>query len=151
MSEIDVRPARATDREAIIRIDELCTGARKEGWWRGLVVTYGSEEGEEARTLHPEMFQVAESDGKVVGFIVGDVQSWQFGIERAGRITAIGIDPENRLQGIASRLLRSLLDTFRRMNLGQVLCLTTPGDDLDAFFRSAGFEDSQYRALERRI
>jgi ribosomal protein S18 acetylase RimI-like enzyme len=151
MATIHVRPVRSEDREAIIRIDEQCTGARKEGWWRGYVEMYLASGATPGRELFPELFQVAESDGSVVGFMVGDVLSWQFGIERAGRIIAIGVDPAARRRGVASRLCGAMTDAFRRMGLAHVQCLAEPGGELDSFFRSNGFASSRFAVLDRGL
>ena len=151
MGEIQVRAVRPQDKEVIIRIDALCTGARKEGLWRGLVGAYADDDPEAPGVLSPELLQVAELDGNVVGFMMGDILSWQFGIERAGRIIAIGIHPDHRRRGVATRLVKALLDVFRRLELSHVQCLAVPGDGLDAFFRANGFVDSSYRVLDHEL
>jgi ribosomal protein S18 acetylase RimI-like enzyme len=151
MSAILVRPIKDEDIEEIIRIDKHLTGVEKSGHWRGRLRVYTSEEQEMTEKLCPDLCQVAEVDGRVAGFIVGDVQSWQFGIPRCGRIVAIGIDPAHSRCGVGSRLLEALLAYFDKLELARVQCLVMPGDPLGAFFRSGGFETTPWITLEHPL
>jgi len=166
-AETRIRPLREADIEAIIAIDAAVTGEEKSGFWRGLLMVYEPEAeadadasdadasdagAEKVARAHPTyLCEVAESGGRVVGFILGDVQSWQFGIPRCGRIIAIGVHPEHRRGGIASKLAREMLETFRKMNLPIVQCLVRAGDPLGEFFGSLGFESSPWITLEKQI
>jgi ribosomal protein S18 acetylase RimI-like enzyme len=161
-TQVRIRPLREADIEAIIDIDAVITGEEKAGFWRGLLTLYeppsgGSEEesgGKDevsgaARTTY--LCEVAESGGRVVGFVLGDVQAWQFGIPRCGRIIAIGVHPDHRRLGVASRLARELLEAFRKMNLPLVQCLVRPGDPLGGLFESLGFSPSPWLTVEKPI
>lgn len=162
MSEYRIRPMKEQDIEAIIAIDALVTGAGgpdRAGFWRGLLSIYAAPVEDEAvrdgAPPQPHLCDVAEEKGpsgpSVVGFIIGDVQSWQFGIPRHGRIVTIGVHPEHRRHGVASLLARALLDTFRKMGLPSAQCLSRPGDALGDFFRSVGFAESAFRVLEMTL
>lgn len=161
-----VRPLKESDIEAVISIDALVTGLSgqgRAGFWRGLLSIHAGDptgEGSGAEgiqpTLHPcEVAEVEDGEGKaagrIVGFIIGDVQSWQFGIPRHGRIVTIGVDPAHARRGVATLLAESLLGSFRKMGLATVQCLTRPGDPLGDFFRSVGFERSEFDVLERDL
>lgn len=159
-TEARIRPLKESDIEAIIAIDAVITGEEKSGFWRGLLTLYepaaepaeGEAAEEAAARPHPTyLCEVAEAGGRVAGFILGDVQSWQFGIPRCGRIIAIGVHPDLRRSGIASRLAREMLETFRKMNLPLVQCLVRAGDPLGDFFGSLGFESSPWITLEKQI
>ena len=157
-TDVRIRPLRESDIEAIIEIDAEITGAGKPGFWRGLLTLYGPAAEEEgpsgtAETAsHPTyLCEVAEAEGEVIGFILGDIQAWQFGIHRCGRIIAIGVRPGHRRGGVASRLARELLEGFRKMNLPLVQCLVRKGDPLGAFFGSLGFETSPWETMEKRL
>lgn len=165
MSDYLIRPLRERDIESIIAIDALLTGGRgpdRAGFWRGLlsigaVLDERQEppaEGPDARPPVPHLCDVAETKagpGGVVGFIIGDVQSWQFGIPRHGRIVAIGVHPDHRRREVATMLADSLLNAFRKMGLSSVLCLVGPGDTLGDFFQSVGFRGSDFRVLEKTL
>ena len=101
---------------------------------------------------HPTyLCDIAEVQGAVVGFILGDVQAWQFGIPRCGRIIAIGVHPDHRRGGVATQLARGLLETFKKMNLPVTQCLVRTGDPLGKFFQSLGFAPSPWETLEKEI
>jgi len=144
MDAIVVRPLGPSDVESIIDIDARVTGTRRAGWWRGHLAPYLPSGEPIARSLIPELCQVATRAGRVVGFAIGDVQSWQFGLHRSGRIVAIGVDPSHRDSGVGRRLVEGLLDQFRKMELGEVRCIVRPGDDLDRFFSRCGFGPSAF-------
>ena len=160
MTGYRVRPMSEKDIEAIIAIDARLTGERgpdRAGFWRGLLSIQlpGAGEGETPPPTVPHhLCQVAETAAgspRVVGFIIGDVQSWQFGLPRHGRIVAIGVDPEHARSGVATMLAESLLSVLRRMGLPFVQCLVRPGDSLGAFFASLGFEQPGFQILEKEL
>ncbi|MFC1786420.1 ribosomal protein S18-alanine N-acetyltransferase [Halobacteriota archaeon] len=54
-------------------------------------------------------FLVAEMDGVIVGFAVGMLIS-----NGEGRIFSIAVDKKNRMRGVATSLIKELLDNFRK-------------------------------------
>ena len=162
MGSYRTRPLREQDIESIIAIDALLTGASgpdRAGFWRGLLSLYAEPaSGEPDVPPSPSLCVVAEEAGAksasptgVAGFIIGDVQSWQFGIPRHGRIVAIGVHPSHGRHGVATLLAESLMQTFRKMGLPVVHCLARPGDPLGDFFRSLGFDSSEFELLEKPL
>jgi ribosomal protein S18 acetylase RimI-like enzyme len=159
-AEVRIRPLREADIEMIIEIDAEISGEGKPGFWRGLLTVYEPETPEEDRIdgpkeegrAHPTyLCEVAEKGGEVIGFVLGDVQAWQFGIPRCGRIIAIGVRPRHRGAEVASRLAREILEAFRKMNLPLVQCLVRTGDPLGDFFSSMGFVESSWVTLEKHL
>jgi len=163
MSAYQIRPLKERDIESIIGIDALVTGAAgpdRAGFWRGLL-SMGlappdpDYAGAEVLPAAPHLVEVAVSSpsqgGAVVGFVIGDVQSWQFGIPRHGRIVTIGVHPDHRRHGVAKMLAESLIASFRKMRLPFVHCMVRPGDPLGEFFRSVGFRESEFDMLEKQI
>jgi len=149
--QVKIRSLREGDAEAIISIDALVTGVEKAGFWRGMLTLYEPEESASRPAMPSYLCEVAEAESRVIGFVVGDVQAWQFGMPRCARIVAICVHPDFRRAGVASLLARSLLETFRKMNLEVVQCLVRPGDPLGAFFASLGFSPSSWVTLEKPI
>jgi len=157
MSPYRIRPLKEQDIESIIAIDAAVTGLggpERAGFWRGLLSFYPVEAGEPSLP-QPHLCMVAEltaaGQERVAGFIIGDVQSWQFGLPRHGRIVTIGVHPEHRRRQVASQLVQALLETFRKMGLPSVQCLSRPGDPLGVFFRAAGFGGSSFEVLEKAL
>ena len=158
MSAYDVRPMKERDIESIIAIDAVVTGSGgpdRAGFWRGLLSIHAAaeEEGREEEPRAPCLCEVAESSegGGIAGFIIGDVQSWQFGIPRHGRIVTIGVHPDHGRRGVATMLAGSLRKTFKKMGLPFVHCMVRPGDRLGEFFRAVGFESSTFEVLEQKL
>jgi len=143
-----VRSIRTDDVAGIIRVDRLVGGSRPEAAWRGLLETYADPESDESERLNATLCQVALVGDRVAGFIIGDIQSWQFGIERCGRIVAIGVDPARSREGIGAALVRSLCDVFRSRKLRVVQCLARPSDPLHRFFSATRFSRSDFEVLE---
>jgi ribosomal protein S18 acetylase RimI-like enzyme len=153
--ELTVRGLRSGDVEAIIQIDALVGGEKQAGFWRGMLGAYLDEQEGEQRSgpsdLAPDLCQVAEIGGRVVGFMVGDIQSYQFGIPRCGRIVTIGVHPEFRRRDIGTRLIQSMFDVFAKFRVPVIQCLVRPKDPLRPFFRANGFEEVEFFAMERRL
>ena len=149
--EVAVREIRAGDVEAIIQLDSQITGEKKAGFWRGMLGAYLTPGGGEPSELSPELCQVAESDRQVVGFMVGDVQSYQFGIPRCGRIVAIGVHPDHRRRDIGTRLIQAMFEVFRKYRVPVIQCLVRPQDPLRAFFRASGFHEVEFFAMEKEL
>lgn len=151
--ELSVRAIRSGDVEAIVQIDAQISGEKKAGFWRGMLGAYlsdGSEKAPGATDLAPDLCQVAELQGRVVGFMVGDIQSYQFGIPRCGRIVTIGVHPDFRRLDIGTRLIHAMFDVFAKFRVPVIQCLVRPQDPLHTFFRANGFEATEFFAMERR-
>ena len=146
---IEVRSLREEDLEVVVRIARKVTGEENDGFWRGMLRAYLMGQENLPDALSPALCQVATVGGRPVGFMIGDVQSWQFGIPRCGRILAVGVDPDHRRSGVGRRLAAAFLEQFRRLRVPVVQCQVRPGDPLGEFFASVGFETSDWITLTR--
>jgi len=158
MSEYRVRPVKGTDVEAIIAIDSKITGRTgpdHAGFWRGLLGLHVPREQDEDGAVRETftLCEVAETAGGegIAGFIIGDVQSWQFGLSRHGRIVTIGVHPDHQRKGVATALAGSLIASFRKMDLPFIHCLASPGDPLGYFFESLGFASADLKILQMSL
>jgi ribosomal protein S18 acetylase RimI-like enzyme len=149
--EVLVRGIRPGDVEAIIHIDELISGEKKAGFWRGMLGAYLAEAGDGMSELSPELCQVAEVGEQVVGFMIGDIQSYQFGIPRCGRIVTIGVHPEFRRRDIGTRLIEAMFEVFHKFRVPSIQCLVRPDDPLRTFFGANGFREIELFAMEREL
>jgi len=68
------------------------------------------------RALFPELFLVAECEGRVVGYALAVA-------ERGGRahVVSIAVTPGYRRRGLGKALMLSLEERFRRLGLGEVV------------------------------
>jgi N-acetylglutamate synthase-like GNAT family acetyltransferase len=100
----------------------------------------------------PETCLVAEREGKVVGFVIGDIKDWGFGVEKSGWLEIIGIHPKYMGQGIGKRLGKELLEHFKSKGIKNVYTVARwDSGDLLAFFKSIGFDRSDFINLERKL
>ncbi|MGH9870545.1 MAG: GNAT family N-acetyltransferase [Candidatus Polarisedimenticolia bacterium] len=155
---LTLRPMKESDIESIIALDALLTGATPDraGFWRGLLsVHLPPEEDASAPPTPMHLCHVAELNEKgrtrLAGFIIGDVQSWQFGLPRHGRIVTLGVNPDLRRHKVGTQLAESLMSVFRKMDLPFVHCLVQPGDPLGDFFVSCGFRSPGFQILEKSL
>src|SRR5216117_3597533 len=105
MPDVRVRPMNELDIEGICRIDERITGRYRPDVWEQRTAYYLRRD--------PDSSQVAEVDGKVVGFMLGDVRAGEFGIEEAsGWIERFGIDPEHRGRDLGKQMFEAIVEHF---------------------------------------
>jgi ribosomal protein S18 acetylase RimI-like enzyme len=139
-----VRRAAAADLPQVIAIDARATGLVKPEYWAGILRRYGR--GARSR------FLVAESDGRIVGFIVGEVRDWEFGSPPCGWVFGIGVPAELREAGVATRLLEAITEAFRRQGVSTVRTLIARDNRLVlSFFRSQGMMAAPVIPLEMDI
>ncbi len=95
----------------------------------------------------------AEIDGKLVGFILGEVRRWEFGRgEMTGWILILGVDQEYQGTGAGHKLGVSLLDHFKKKNVEKVRTLVEWHEgDLISYFKSLGFKPLNMMPLEKEI
>jgi len=132
------------DLTAIIEIDGLITGTRRPELWRQIL---------DGRTADDKpTFLVARANGRVIGFVVGEVRGWEFGSPPCGWLFTIGVRPDYRLAKTGTLLFDALLERFRRQ--GVTTCRTMLHVDdhlLMSFFRSHGLTAGPYLELEKRL
>jgi ribosomal protein S18 acetylase RimI-like enzyme len=142
--EVTVRAVRRQDLDAVIAIDATVTGLEKRAYWQGVYRRYGIAARGERR-----WFMVAEIEGKVVGFLIGEVRDWEFGSPPCGWVFAVDVDPQVRQAGIASRLLAALSASLKRAGVRKLRTLLARENVLIlSFFRSQGMMAAPLIPLE---
>ncbi len=145
MADARIRNLSELDLDAITRIDERITGQYRPDVWERRLVYYIRRD--------PDAPKVAELDGKVVGFMLGEVRGGEFGLdEPTGWIEFFGVDPDARGAGLGRRLIDALLEHFRASGAHITRTMVAARDtEIDAFFRAMGFAPAPLSALERRL
>jgi ribosomal protein S18 acetylase RimI-like enzyme len=139
-----VRAATAADIPAVVRLDEINTGLAKPDYWRDAFARYGARPN--------RFFLVADEDGRLDGFIVGEVRAWEFGSPPCGWIIALGVDPGVRLQKVGSQLFEVMCEALRGCGVDKVRTMLARDDDLNmAFFRSQGMWGGPFIQLEKPL
>jgi len=128
-----IRPIEAADLAQVIAIDAEASGIEKVDYWYELFHRYGS------RGQRQRFFLVAEGNGAIQGFVIGEVRDWEFRLPPCGWVFGIAVRRDARLGGVGSALLAAIMDCFRRAGVDKVRTLTTRDDNLMlSFFRSQG-------------
>ncbi len=97
----------------------------------------------------PKTCLVAEKEKKVVGFIIGCIKEWGFGLERSGWIEMIEVDPKFMGKGIGKTLGNALIKYFKDEVIKEIYTTVKwDSGDLIAFFKSIGFDKSNFINLE---
>jgi ribosomal protein S18 acetylase RimI-like enzyme len=141
---VRIRPLTELDIESVCRVDERITGRYRSSVWEQRVAYYLRRD--------PEAPQVAELDGKVVGFMMGEVRGGEFGLEEpTGWIEFFGVDPDARGSGVGRKLCDALLAHFRVRGARVARTIVRTQDaEIAAFLRAMGFADAPLVPLERR-
>jgi ribosomal protein S18 acetylase RimI-like enzyme len=145
LENVEIRALRAEDLDAIVKIDEMVLGeSRKDYWERRLALMNNKSSG---------ISLVAEVEGQVVGFILGDISGWEFGVpETIGWMDTIGVDPAYQKRGIATALAHELIKNLKAIGVKTIYTLVSWDDwDLLQFFHAMGFTRGDMINLELKI
>jgi len=141
-----IRPALAVDVPAIIALDEEVTGLAKPGYWSDLFERFGNRRREQRFML------VAERQGRLEGFVIGETRAWEFGSPPCGWIFAIQVRPKGRLKGVGTRLFNAICDCFRKTGVVSVrTMLARDNTTILSFFRSQGMMAGPFIELETTL
>ena len=140
------------DIPSLIAIDAKTSGVPKHEYWRRKLMPYVMVNDASAETETCFLTRAAEIDGKLVGFLIGEIRQWEFGQTACGWITALGVDPQWQKLGIGRRLLAELLDYYRERDMPDVRTIVELLDaDLLRFFHSMGFVRGPYVELQKLL
>ena len=159
--EVKIRALNEKDINAVVEIDRKVLGKERRTFWERKMA-YAD--------IYPRPALVAEIEGKVVGFIMGYVSGWEFGVpDNIGWIDTLGVDPEHQRSGIGSALFNALIENFRHSGreetfeteerkqpkvegVNVVYTLASWNDwDLIQFYNAMGFKKGTMLNLELKI
>lgn len=90
--------------------------------------------------------------GAVMGYVMGEVRSWEFGSEPAGWVFAVGVSPQVQGSGMGRELLAAALGAFAELGVPSVRTMVRRDDvSVLRFFRGAGFAAGPYTELELEL
>ena len=145
-SDVSVRAIEPSDLPALMRIDEkLSSQTRKEYWDRRL---------EMAALRPPWMSLVAETDGRIAGFLFGWVAESEFGMSQpTAWVDLIGVDPPYRGRGIAHALIDRFVRSAEQLRgIQKVATLIDLAQaDVREFFLRQGFHHGPMIQMERDV
>ena len=98
-------------------------------------------------STNPEVFFVAEADEKIVGFVYGKesnppaevLDKWNS--RKVASIETLAVDEDHRREGIATSLLSTLIEAFRKKGV-DLVTLSVPAEEIAAMklYGKLGFE-----------
>jgi ribosomal protein S18 acetylase RimI-like enzyme len=95
---------------------------------------------------------VAVRDGKVVGFVLGEVKGEGFGVPQSGWIEVVGVDPQAMGQGVGKSMIEKLFAAFRTKGIANVYTTVRwDAADMLSFFKAVGFGRSDFINLTRQL
>jgi predicted N-acetyltransferase YhbS len=145
LESVKIRRLQKSDLDAIVEIDEKVLGENRKNYWERKLELMNHQS--------TQVSLVAELEGKVVGFILGDISGWEFGVpETVGWIDTIGIDPAYQKKGLATALSRELIQNLKGLRVETIYTLVSWNDwDLLQFFHAMGFTRGDMINLELKI
>jgi ribosomal protein S18 acetylase RimI-like enzyme len=134
LNQMNIRPLTLSDLDAIVEIDRKVLGKPRQDFWKKRMELMNA-------TRYPHSCLVAELEGEVIGFILGEVSGWEFGVpDTIGWINTIGVDPAYQHRGVAKRLGEEFIKNVKAIGVSLVYTLVNWNDwDLLKFFRAMGF------------
>lgn len=136
-SSFRVRQMTPGDFPAILALDRKVAGRERARSYQQHVNRY-------LDNYYPPLCQVAVVGDEVVGFILGDVRGWEYGLAPSGWIDIMGVDPERQRQGVGQALIKAFVAQCRKQKLSAVHAIVRGTDRrLQAFLRAAGMEKGQ--------
>ena len=145
MEDVIIRALQKEDLDAIVEIDEKVLGESRKDYWERKLEAMGTKS---AQTSFAAVVQ-----GKVVGFVLGDISGWEFGVpDTIGWIDTIGVDPAYQKKGIATALANELIRGLKGVGVKTIYTLVSWNDwDLLQFFHAMGFGRGDMINLELKI
>ncbi len=141
-----IRVMRTNDLDAIIEIDTKVLGESRRDHWTTKIV-------KQAESRPHDACLVAEMDGEVIGFILGEVSGWEFKVpNNIGWIDTIAIDLDYQNRGIAKELANACVQNLRKYGVDTIYTLVNWNDwDLLQFFHAMGFSRGDMINLVLRV
>jgi predicted N-acetyltransferase YhbS len=145
LENVIIRTLKKEDLDAIVEIDEKVLGEKRRNYWERKLELMNNKAS--------QISLVAEVEEQVVGFILGDVSGWEFGVpETVGWIDTIGIAPDYQKKGLATGLAHELIKNLKALGVKTIYTLVSWNAwDLLQFFHAMGFTRGDMINLELKI
>jgi len=145
LEHFQIRTLKKDDLNAIVEIDEKVLGEKRRKYWEGKLELMNKKSS--------QVSLVVEVDGEVVGFILGDISGWEFGVpETIGWVDTIGVDPAYQKRGLATALAHEVIKNLKALGVKTIYTLVSWNDwNLLQFFHAMGFTRGDMINLELKI
>jgi predicted N-acetyltransferase YhbS len=141
-----IRPLVMEDLPDIIQIEKSIFTTRSKSLWENSAKHF-IEHGESELRLG------AEVEGKLIGFIIGDIRTSEFGLEETiGWIKVLGISPAFQGKGIGGKLGQQLSENLKKRGVKTIKTFVEwDHGDLITYFKSLGFGRDSMIALVKKL
>ncbi len=147
MENLIIRPMKGDDYLRIAEIDKKLLGRERKRYWKLKT--------EILEKRSPSLSLVAEVDGKVVGFIIGDLAGWGYTVPEdidIGFIDTLGVDPEYQRRGIGKVLFNEIVERMKKLGVKTIYTFVDWRNwELIRFFDGLGFEKGDMINLKLRL
>ena len=144
-SHIAIRKLWRDDLDAVVALDAHATGVAKPDYWAETFKRFVPP------TARRCAF-AAEREGALVGYVMGEVRSWEFGSPPCGWVFAINVSPEAREAGVGTALLDAARASFRKAGIKSLRTMVARDATLLlSFFRAEGMTAGPFVELEMPI
>jgi ribosomal protein S18 acetylase RimI-like enzyme len=141
---IKIRKIRAEDVSEIVAIQESIMQKKVSKKWVQMV--------EDHLKKQEGVGFVASKDGRVVGFIIGEIKGEGFGLEQSGWIEMVGVHPRQMGVGIGRILAEKLFAFFRKEGIRDIHTVVRwDAGDMLSFFKAIGFDRSPFINLRKHL
>lgn len=137
-----IRSLNDADIPSILDIDRKITGASRSSLDNEKVNYY---------LRNPLVCWGAELDHKLIGFMLGDIRGWEFGVSESGWIEIMGVYPAYQRKGIGRAILNAMLDELKKRGVKSVLVIARWYDPILSFFRAEGFQHGELLSVQKDL
>ena len=143
---ITIRPIRDSDLDAVVALDARTTGEFKADYWRAAFDRYV------ATTDQACAFAAVQGGADLVGYVMGEVRSWEFGSPPCGWVFAVNVAPVCREAGIGTELFAAAHAVFLKAGVKSIRTMVARDATLlMSFFRAQGMAAGPFVELELQI
>ena len=142
MDKVQIRHLQKNDSDDISRIYAAITMTAVDPDFKRVVVEHAQN--------NAEACFVAESEGKVVGFMISYILTAGFGMPKSAWIATLGVDTSCMGQGIGATLAEEILKYYKAQGIENVYTsVRWDSTDLLSFFKTLGFDRSNFINLRK--
>jgi ribosomal protein S18 acetylase RimI-like enzyme len=147
-SAIKIRLMKADDFDAVVGIDKKISKAARPDYYQ-----IKFERLVHSKDYLPTSLVAEDQDGKVVGFVMGELYIGEYGIsQEKATLDTIGVDPDYQHKGIGERLISEFIDHLMTLGVKKINTMVDWNDSkLIQFFSANQFTLSRTINLERNI
>ena len=148
MEKFKVRLMEPEDFNDVLAIDEKVNKVLREEYYK-----LKFEKLVKSKEYAPTSLVAENEEGKVVGFIMGELFIGEYGIsEDRAKLDTIGVDPDYQNKGVGKLLLKEFIEHLKSLGVEKISTLVDWNDiELIKFFSANNFEPSKTIHLELKV